>query len=120
MVHFDARGSWDSEGDLWQHGTPEGRDIYDSVEFIASQSWCNGSIGMAGNSWLAIAQWFGAAESPPSLKCIAPWEGLTDTYRDLVNWGGICEDQFNGAITSLVPGESLFHIFFWMGIVMRL
>ncbi|KAJ5621688.1 hypothetical protein N7528_006471 [Penicillium herquei] len=107
MVHFDARGSWDSEGDLYEHGTPEGRDIHDAVEFIAKQPWCNGSIGMAGNSWLAIAQWFGAAEAPPSLKCIAPWEGLSDTYRDLMNWGGICEDQFNGAITSLVPGRGL-------------
>jgi len=35
---------------------------------------------MAGNSWLAISQWFIAAEQPPHLAAIAPWEGFTDHF----------------------------------------
>lgn len=35
----------------------EGRDGYDTVEWIAKQSWCNGAVGLVGNSWLAISQW---------------------------------------------------------------
>ncbi|CAK7204855.1 hypothetical protein SEUCBS139899_007617 [Sporothrix eucalyptigena] len=62
---------------------------------------------MSGNSWLAIAQWFGAAEAPPSLKAIAPWEGLTDTYRDLMNPGGICEPDFNSMIMNTIVGRGL-------------
>lgn len=36
----------------------EGRDGYDTVEAIAVLDWCNGSVALAGNSWLAAAQWF--------------------------------------------------------------
>jgi predicted acyl esterase len=35
----------------------EGRDGYDTVEYIASRSWCNGSIAFVGNSWLGVSQW---------------------------------------------------------------
>ena len=31
---------------------------------------------MTGNSWLAVSQWFAAAEQPPHLACIAPWDGF--------------------------------------------
>ena len=44
---------------------------------------------MAGNSWLGVGQWFTAAEQPPSLKCIAPFEGASDMYRDMLCRGGI-------------------------------
>jgi predicted acyl esterase len=36
----------------------EGRDGYDVVECIAAQSWCNGAVAFAGNSWLAASQWY--------------------------------------------------------------
>lgn len=35
----------------------EGQDGADVVEWIAQQPWSNGSVGMAGNSWLAACQW---------------------------------------------------------------
>jgi predicted acyl esterase len=31
-------------------------DGYDTIEFLAKQSWCNEKVDMAGNSWLAISQ----------------------------------------------------------------
>ena len=43
---------------------------------------------MTGNSWLTVTQWFTAAENPPHLKCIAPLEGASDTYRELAARGG--------------------------------
>jgi putative CocE/NonD family hydrolase len=64
VVNVDARGAYMSEGRQAVWGTQEGRDGYDLVEWIAQQPWCNGRIGFAGNSWLAIAQWFIAAERP--------------------------------------------------------
>lgn len=42
-----------------------------------------------GNSWLAMAQWFIAAEQPPHLACIAPLEGATDFYRETLCRGGV-------------------------------
>ena len=36
----------------------DGRDGHDAVESIASQPWCNGAVALAGNSYLAAAQWY--------------------------------------------------------------
>ena len=71
-----------------------GLDGYDTVEFIASQPWCNGAVSMSGNSWLATEQWATAIAKPPSLKCIAPWEAFTDKYRDLICRGGVPKYSF--------------------------
>lgn len=57
VVNVDARGSFMSEGDYFIYGTQEGRDGHDTIEWIAEQSWCNGKVAMAGNSWLATTQW---------------------------------------------------------------
>ncbi|KIX02765.1 uncharacterized protein Z518_08707 [Rhinocladiella mackenziei CBS 650.93] len=89
IVNVDSRGVFDSDGDMYMLGTQEGRDGYDAVECIASQPWCNGAVAFAGNSYLAAAQWFIAAERPPHLKAIAPWEGIADYYRELLGRGGI-------------------------------
>lgn len=89
IVNPDVRGAFMSEGNIYQWGAQDGKDGYDFIEWLAKQDWCNGKIGMAGNSWLAISQWFIAAEQPPHLAAIAPWEGLTDLLRDDVCKGGI-------------------------------
>lgn len=59
------------------------------VELLAKLAFCNGNVGFAGNSALAISQYFIAAQQPPSLKAIAPWEGLGDMYREQFNRGGM-------------------------------
>ncbi|KAH6886826.1 Alpha/Beta hydrolase protein [Thelonectria olida] len=89
IVNIDSRGTGDSEGIMAIMGTQEAEDGYDAIEAIAQLPWCNGSIGLAGNSHLAIVQWFIAALRPPSLKCIAPWEGCGDLYREQFARGGI-------------------------------
>ncbi|KAL3440803.1 Alpha/Beta hydrolase protein [Aspergillus insuetus] len=89
IVNVDSRGSGDSEGTMVIMGTQEAEDGYDTIETIANLPWCNGSVGMAGNSHLAIVQWFIAALQPPSLKAIAPFEGCGDLYREQFARGGI-------------------------------
>ncbi|QHK21841.1 CocE/NonD family hydrolase [Pseudarthrobacter psychrotolerans] len=90
----DIRGVVDSEGDsvLWDR--QEGRDCYDLIEWLAEQSWCSGKVGMSGTSYLAVSQWFTAAEQPPHLAAINPWEGVSDVYRDLVMRGGMPDTGF--------------------------
>ena len=70
-------------------GTQDGRDGYDFIEWLATQHWCNGKVGMFGNSGVAMTQWRIAAEQPPHLACIAPWEGTGDLYRESLFEGGI-------------------------------
>ena len=95
IVLVDSRGTSNSGGDMRFMGQGEGEDVYDSVEWIAAQPWSNGAVGMAGNSKLCISQWAGAALNPPHLKAIAPWEGLTDLYRDVIVRGGMSDTTFN-------------------------
>ncbi len=77
----DPRGSYHSEGDIRWWSRFEGQDYHDLIEFLGVQDWCNGKVGTCGNSWRAISQWFAAAEQPPHLAAIAPWEGMSDIYR---------------------------------------
>ncbi len=90
----DIRGVIDSEGDsvLWDR--QEGRDCYDVIEWLADRLWCSGKVGMSGTSYLAVSQWFAAAEQPPHLAAINPWEGISDVYRDLVMRGGMPDTGF--------------------------
>lgn len=89
IINVDSRGAFDSEGIMAIMGTQEAEDGYDVIEAFAKMEWCNGNIGLAGNSHLAIIQWFIAALKPPSLKAIAPWEGCGDLYREQFARGGI-------------------------------
>ncbi|KAL3477027.1 Alpha/Beta hydrolase protein [Aspergillus californicus] len=89
IVNVDVRGVLGSDGDVRWWGTGEGRDGYDAIEHIAQLPWCNGKCALVGNSWLAMAQWFIAAEQPPHLACIAPLEGVSDVYRETVCRGGV-------------------------------
>jgi uncharacterized protein len=89
-VHQDIRGSGKSvEGEFQLFSQEEQHDFYDMVEWIATQPWCTGRVGMIGESLLAWVQWFTAAMQPPSLCCIAPFDAGADMYRDVAFHGGI-------------------------------
>ncbi|KAL4875169.1 alpha/beta-hydrolase [Aspergillus karnatakaensis] len=105
IVNVDARGAGDSEGDLRWWGSGEGKDGHDFIEEIAAQPWCSGRVALAGNSWLAMAQWFIAAEQPPHLAAIAPLEGAADVLRETQARGGIPAVAFSGLIQSVLPGR---------------
>jgi len=106
VINIDARGAGNSEGDILQFSTGEGRDAHDLIEWVAAREWCNGKVGMTGNSWLAISQWFAAAEKPPHLAAIAPWEGFNDMYRDGLCIGGVPEVGFNETIFHILCGPN--------------
>jgi predicted acyl esterase len=89
VANVDPRGVGHSQGDVNLFGTQDARDGYDFIEWLATQHWCNGKIGMFGNSGVAMTQWRIAAEQPPHLTCIAPWEGTGDLYRESIFDGGI-------------------------------
>jgi putative CocE/NonD family hydrolase len=74
LVLAYVRGRYGSEGkyELTSSQQVEGADCYDTVEWRASQPWCDGNIGMAGESALGTIQWRTARENPPHLKAIAP------------------------------------------------
>jgi predicted acyl esterase len=89
VVNVDPRGVNSSSGDIKFFGEAEGQDAADVIEWLGTRPWSNGKVGMSGNSWLAIVQWFAAAKRPPHLAAIAPWEGASDYYRNMALRGGI-------------------------------
>jgi hypothetical protein len=51
-------------------------DLYDLIEWIAVQSWCDGNVGMIGLSAYAASQWNAAMLQPPHLKAIFPFDAM--------------------------------------------
>ncbi|MGQ0522431.1 MAG: CocE/NonD family hydrolase [Betaproteobacteria bacterium] len=87
-VIVDVRGSNDSEGVYDLFGSQEQQDLYDIIEWVAEQPWCDGNVGMSGISYMGRTQLF-AAEQQPHLKAIFPYDASCDFYRDACFHGGI-------------------------------
>ncbi len=107
IINPDSRGAYNSEGNLNYWGSQNALDGYDTIEWAAKQSWSNGKIGMSGNSWLTVSQWFIAGEQPPHLAAIAPWEGFVDHFRETANRGGIPNPVFPEAIFDTFTSKNL-------------
>ena len=88
-VHLDIRGSGRSGGEYGFFDQRERRDLYETIEWIAAQPWSSGKVGGIGQSYYAVTQWAMAAERPPHLTCIAPYDGHNDIYRGWAYHGGI-------------------------------
>lgn len=94
VIHVDPRGTWHSPGVATFLSPEEAQDFYDLVEWAGTQPWSNGKVGLTGVSYLAVSQWRVAELQPPHLAAINPWEGWTDTYREVVRHGGMPETWF--------------------------
>ncbi|BBZ42900.1 CocE/NonD family hydrolase [Mycobacterium parmense] len=94
VVNADSRGCGRSGGTGKLLSRQEAEDTYDLIGWIAEQPWNDGQVVMLGVSYLAISQYAAAAQQPPALRAICPWEGFTDAYRDLAFPGGVRERGF--------------------------
>jgi putative CocE/NonD family hydrolase len=72
VVAQDVRGRYASDG-VFRPYQQEGKDGYDTVEWVASLPYVNGKVGMAGLSYPAAVQWLAAMEKPPHLVTITPF-----------------------------------------------
>ena len=87
FVTQDCRGRFGSEGEYTPHLT-EGPDGYDTVEWIAEQVWCDGNVGIVGQSYLGADQYQLAPHSPPHLKAMAPVSGTADHRQSWTRHAG--------------------------------
>lgn len=92
IVRVDSRGSGWSEGLLDPMSAQETEDFCASIEWTASQPWCDGSVGVLGISYYANMAWRVAELRPKGLKAVIPWEGFIDLYRDPTYHGGILNE----------------------------
>lgn len=89
IVHVDVRGTGLSAGEYNFLDKDEQQDLYEIVEWCGRQAWSNGRVGGYGQSYYCWSQWFMGIVNPPSLQCIAPYDGAVDLYRDVAYHGGI-------------------------------
>jgi len=69
----------------------EAEDGYDTIEWIASQKWCDGNVGMSSGSYEGIVQWLAASLNPPHLRAIAPVMSPSNYHESLCYRGGALE-----------------------------
>ena len=86
VVIQEVRGRHVSDGE-WLPYAHEAEDGFDTIDWIASQPWCDGNVGMFGISYHGATQWLAATEAHPALKTIIP--GVTaDSYYDSWTYHG--------------------------------
>jgi len=83
----DVRGRGDSEGEFGFF-FQEADDGYDTIEWIARQSWSDGKVGMMGGSYWGTVQWLAAREKAPHLVCIVPTAPGGDYFNEVPYVGG--------------------------------
>ena len=87
FVIQDTRGRGDSEG-AFNFLFSEGKDGYDTIEWLAAQPWSNGKVGMIGVSYMGTVQWLAAREHPPHLVCIMPTGPSGRYFNEIPYYGG--------------------------------
>jgi putative CocE/NonD family hydrolase len=86
----DTRGRFSSGGDFYPF-VHEAADGYDTVEWASGLPWSNGKVGMVGQSYLALVQYYAAAMAPPHLVATCPVSGPVTYYENCVYRHGVFE-----------------------------
>jgi putative CocE/NonD family hydrolase len=67
----DVRGKF-SSGGAFDPGLHEVDDGYDTVEWVSAQHWCDGRVGLWGESYYGFTSFAAAISGHPAIACIAP------------------------------------------------
>jgi putative CocE/NonD family hydrolase len=70
------------------------KEVNEILEWIAAQDWCNGKIGMYGDSFQAMIQFAAATTRNPHLKALFPTSSGFDMYSSISYPGGIYNKTF--------------------------
>lgn len=94
LVVQDSRGRFKSEGDYRPFMTDH-LDGYDTIEWIAKQSWSNGKVGMFGASAMGIAANLAAMMNPPHLVATFVMVARASLYTQSAFMGGVYRKELN-------------------------
>jgi putative CocE/NonD family hydrolase len=78
----DCRGRFASEG-TWEPFIYESKDGYDAIEWLGTQEWSKGKVGMIGASYVGWVQLWAASENPPHLTTIIPNVAPPDPFYNI-------------------------------------
>jgi X-Pro dipeptidyl-peptidase len=77
---FDLVGTRESSGCYDHGGIREQETARDVIEFLGTQEWSSGKVGMIGGSYDGTTQWAGAILNPPHLTTIVPQVAIGRWY----------------------------------------
>lgn len=80
LVVQDVRGRYDSEGEYYPFINEEA-DGADTLRWLRGQAWCNGKVGMLGDSYLAATQFYAALAGDEALCAINPRFMAGDCFK---------------------------------------
>jgi putative CocE/NonD family hydrolase len=88
VARVDIRGTGNSEGRLipFEYSDQEHQDGMVVINWLATQPWSNGSVGMFGISWGGFNSIQMARLNPPFLKAIIAVDATEDLYQDDVHY----------------------------------
>jgi putative CocE/NonD family hydrolase len=70
------------------------KEVNEILDWIAAQTWCDGNIGMYGDSFQAMIQFAAATTGNPHLKAIFPTSSGFDMYSSVTYPGGVYNKTF--------------------------
>jgi len=86
VVIQDVRGTGHSEG-ICDPAGHQDEDGYDTIEAIAKLPWCDGQVGMFGESYHGFSQLACARSNPPHLKAICPFQTSWTKFPAIYDFG---------------------------------
>jgi uncharacterized protein len=89
VARVDLRGTGSSEGVATdEYPASEQADLCRVIDWLASQPWSTGAVGMYGTSYSGFNSLQVAAERPPALKAVVAIYASDDRYTDDVHYTG--------------------------------
>jgi X-Pro dipeptidyl-peptidase len=80
FAQMDILGTRNSGGCMGINSIAERQATADVIDFLGTQDWSNGKVGMIGKSYLAKSQTGAAIEAPEHLTTIVPISGVSQQY----------------------------------------
>src|SRR5580700_4139321 len=108
-VYQDCRGRYGSEGEDHVYGD-DANDGFDTLEWIASEPWSNGQVGLSGSSAGATTALAAASQRHPSVRAFFAQVGGSSIYDDVVYEGQSIEmERLWMWVATNLPGLSASH-----------
>lgn len=84
----DVRGKF-SSGGVFDPGVHEVDDGYDTVDWVAAQDWCDGAVGLFGESYYGFTSFAAAVSGHPAIRAIAPGDIGLERHATWIRQGAL-------------------------------
>jgi putative CocE/NonD family hydrolase len=99
VVVVERPGTGASFGKLNPSFEVVAKETDEILNWIAAQKWCDGNIGMYGESWQGAIQLAAASTGNPHLKTVFPAASWIDNYSAIMYSGGVYNKAFSQFFT---------------------